>query len=82
MCVWEGGGEVVTLINHLRTFSVIVTGFIDEYSLFSFSSPEAVILLVSTKNQGLCPIPIFEHAQKSLSIIFSQSDLSDLTMSP
>ena len=48
----------------------------------SFSSPEAAILLVSTKYQDLWLVPIFEHAQKSLSIAFSQSDLSDLTMDP
>ena len=27
-------------------------------------------------------VPVFEHAQKSLSVVFSQSDLSDLTVSP
>ena len=48
----------------------------------TFSSPEAAILLFSTKNQDLWPVPIFEHAQKILSIIFNQSYLSDLTMSP
>ena len=33
----------------------------------TFSSPEAAILLVSTKNRDLWLVPIFEHAQKSLS---------------
>ena len=47
-----------------------------------FSSPEAAIFLVSTKNRNLLSVPIFEHAQKILSIIFNQSDLSDLTRSP
>ena len=44
--------------------------------IISFSSPEAAILLVSTKNQDLWPVPIFEHAQKILFIIFRQSDLT------
>ena len=30
----------------------------------SFSSPEAAVLLVSTKNRDFWPVPIFEHAQK------------------
>ena len=47
-----------------------------------FSSPDAAILLVSTKNRDLWLVPIFKHAQKSLSTVCSQSDLSDLTMSP
>ena len=51
------------------------------YVATPFSSPEAAILLVSTKNRDLWPVPIFEHAQKTLSIVFSQSDLSDLTIS-
>ena len=44
-----------------------------------FSSPEATILLDSTKNRYLSPVPVFEHAQKVLSSIFSHSVLSDLT---
>ena len=47
----------------------------------AFSSPEATILLVSTKNQDLLPVPIFEHVQSTSSVIFSQSDLPDLKMS-
>ena len=49
---------------------------------WSFSSPGAAILLVSIKNRDLWPVQIFGHAQKILSIIKGQSDLSDLTMSP
>ena len=43
---------------------------------------EAAILLVNTKNRDLWSLPIFEHAQETLSIIFSQLDLSDLTIRP
>ena len=44
----------------------------------SFSSLEGAILLVSTKNRDLWPLPSFEHAQSTLSVVFSQSYLSDL----
>ena len=50
------------------------------FACASFSFPEATILLVSTKNRDYWPVSIFEHAQNILSTIFSQSDLTDLTM--
>ena len=34
------------------------------------------------KDRDLWPVPIFERAQCTCSVIFSQSDLLDLTMSP
>ena len=48
----------------------------------SFSSPEAAILLVCARNRDLWPLPISEHAQSTRSVVFSQSDLLDFTMSP
>ena len=53
-----------------------------EADMLAFSSPEATIFLASTKSRYLWPGPIFEHAQKIIFLIFSQSDLWDLTMSP
>ena len=47
----------------------------------SFLSPEAAILLVSTDNSDLQPVPIFEHAESICSALFSQSDSSDLKIS-
>ena len=44
----------------------------------AFSFLEATILLVSTKSTTLGPLPIFEHAQSTPSVVFSQSDLPDL----
>ena len=44
----------------------------------SFSSPKTAILLDSTKNRGLWLVPIFEHAQSTCSVVFNQTDLSDL----
>ena len=48
----------------------------------AFSSPfsfqETMILFVSTKNRNIWPLPIFEHAQNTRSVVFSQPDLSDL----
>ena len=48
----------------------------------SFSSPEAAILLVCARNRDLWSLPISEHAQSTRSVVFSQSDLLDFTMSP
>ena len=46
------------------------------------SSPEAALLLVSTKNRDLCPDPIFWACAEYSFGILSQSDLSHLTGSP
>ena len=49
----------------------------------TFTSPEAAMPLVCARNQGLWPLPISEHAQSTHNFcVFSQSDLSYLTMSP
>ena len=48
----------------------------------TFSSPEAEILLVCTRNRDLWPLLISEHAQSTCSVFFSQSDLSYVTMIP
>ena len=79
--LWENQSKIhktaKKVINHLNAMATQA-----KESVEAFSSPEAAILLVSTKNRDLWVVPILKHAQKSLSIILSQSDLSDLTMSP
>ena len=47
----------------------------------SFSSPQATLLLVSTKNHNLWPGPIFWTCPENPFCTLSQSDLSDLTLS-
>ena len=48
----------------------------------AFSSPEATILLVSTKNRDHWPEPICWTCAEYSFYILNQSDLSDLTVSP
>ena len=47
-----------------------------------FLSLEAAILLASTNNRDLWPVPIFQHVQSVRSTVLSQSDSSNLKISP
>ena len=42
---------------------------------------EAAILLISSKNRDLSPVPIFQYVQSIRSAVFSQSDWLDLKIS-
>ena len=81
---YQGPSLIAITINWLTQVSFMLTELLLWLTgvLFritrSFPSPEDTNLLVSTKNRDLWPLPIFEHAQRTPSVVLSQSDLSDM----